>query len=60
MTEGGETPKISEFDTLLAGLKRAVKRVQKEGRAVPETPAIDEYIEGKKREAGSPPPDKRT
>ena len=61
MTEGGETPKISKFDNLLASLKRAVKRSQEEGReTVEETPAIDDYLERKKKEAGSFPPEKRT
>lgn len=60
MTEGGESPKISKFDALVIALKRGLKREQEEGNAVPKTPAIDNYSEQKKREAGSPPPDRRT
>ncbi len=60
MSEQGESPKISKFDALVIALKRGLKREQEEKRAVPETPAIDNYLERKKKEAGSPPPDRRT
>lgn len=60
MTEGGESPKLSKFDALIIALKGGLNREQKEERAVPETPAIDDYLERKKKEAGSPPPEKRT
>ena len=61
MTEGGESPKISKFDALIVSLKRVVKRSQEEGhKTVEETPAIDDYLERKKKEAGSSPPEKRT
>lgn len=60
MTEGGESPKISKFDALVIALKRGLKRRQEEGQPVEETPAMDEYLEKKKQEAGSPPPDERT
>lgn len=57
MTEGGESPKVSKFDALIIALKRGLKREQEEGRAVPKTPAIDNYLEQKKKEAGSLRPD---
>lgn len=50
---------ISQFDALIIALKKALKRDEEAGLAVPPTPAIDEYIEKKKREAGSPPPEER-
>lgn len=60
MSEQGDSPKVSKFDSLIVALKHGLKKEQKEGRTVPETPAIDEYFEGKKGEAGSPPPEERT
>lgn len=55
----GNSKEISKFDALVAGIKRATNRAKREGRTVPATPAINTHLERKKREAGSPSPEKR-
>ena len=59
MTEGGpknqkEKP-LSDFDSFVAAASELKSKAEKEGRAVPETPAIDNYINKRKKQAGSPP-----
>lgn len=50
---------LNKFDALVVALKKALERDRKAGISVPDTPAIDTYLEGKKTEAGSPPPKQR-
>lgn len=57
MNEGEQ--KLSKFDALVVGLKKAVNRSKLEGRSVLDTQAIDAHIERKKRQAGSPSAESR-
>ncbi len=61
MTEGGPKEKkkkknpLSDFDGLVGAAAKLKQRAEEEGRAVPDTPAIDSHIDNRKKQAGSPP-----
>lgn len=46
---------LSDFDRLIGAVKRLQQRAQEEGKTTPDSPAIDNYIKMRKKQAGSPP-----
>ncbi|OGM02513.1 hypothetical protein A2115_00830 [Candidatus Woesebacteria bacterium GWA1_41_8] len=51
---------LNPFDMLVASFKKVTERSKQQGRSSLPTPEIDRYLEEKRGEAGSPPPEQRS
>jgi len=46
---------VTDFDGLIGAVKKIQQRAREEGRQPYDSPAIDKYVNTRKKQAGSPP-----